>query len=507
MFKKSTSFLAAISVISLALTACSGGAGGQGPLPSAPGASTPMSGPPAVAGDAAAPESAAASEQAAAPERLAMPVIAHSFMRPNASVVTVSPKSLGIIAIGVGSALQVTVAQTGFTGSFAIAGCTGVAKASAVKGPSNKSTVQGLKAGSCSLTFTGTGGQKATLPITVTTTSLKLTGPLPSAATATVKIAQGSKVVGTPVVTLTACSNGCTIAVPAPVGNDTFTVNISDAGKHTLAVGNPNTVQVQAGKNTPGPPIISFLKVIGSLTWGSLPAASAGTAIGNKAVTVTAKDADGNVISGSYQHPISIGDGDTSGATTFQINAGSASNGLTKSTDALTLSYSGLAIVPATFQASSIGVTAAKAIFTPVLAGVVYTGPTSAPNNPEIDLYSNVPASSGFSGNFTATQTGWTNSPYNKAFVKYAFTAINGQTNNCPGATNPAYAVTPAIGAVGTAFTVSASTQLQGASDTSGYAGECLMTITGGAGQTKAVVLTYTSSSVGVGLRHRKHKP
>jgi hypothetical protein len=225
---------------------------------------------------------------------------------------------------------------------------------------------------------------------------------------------------------------------------------------------------------------------IKSIVWGKLPAGAAGKAFAKPiAVTITAKGSNGKPIKGAYAKPITLSNSDKSGATALLINGKPASkkNALKSSTDKVTLKYTGLAIKPATFDAKSAGAKAGKATFSPVLANIVYAGPKVS-SAAEIDLTSSTPATTGYSGAFTATQAGWTGS-FKKAFT-YTTATITGFANNCA----TAYVITPASGAVGTAYTVKGKT---GAA-----AGECAMTLTGGVGKTLRVVLTFTTTSVGV---------
>jgi hypothetical protein len=223
-----------------------------------------------------------------------------------------------------------------------------------------------------------------------------------------------------------------------------------------------------------------------SIVWGKLPAAKAGKAFKKPAaVTITAKGSNGKPITGAYAKPITLSDSDKTGATVLQINGKPASkkNALTSSTDKVTLKYTGLAIKPATFDANSKGAKAGKATFTPALANIVYAGPKVS-SAAEIDLTSSTPSTSGYSGSFTATQAGWTGK-FKKAFT-YAGSAIAGFTNNCA----TSYAITPGSGALGTAYTVKGKT--------GAVAGECAMTVSGGGGKTLRVVLTFTTTSVGI---------
>lgn len=424
-------------------------------------------------------------------------------VKPHAGM-TVTPSNLAVLLVGTAGAKTVKVADKGFSGTISSQStCKGIATVtpSSGKGPNLTVTIAGTKAGTCTATFSD-GTKSAKTTVAVTTTSLTLAGPLPSATSALVKITPGTTSVN---VALSKCATGCSIPVPAPPGNDNFAVTISDANGKTLATSTATSATVTAAKGNTVP--VAFVKTIGSIAWGAIPAGTGGTAFpaGGNSVKLTVKDVDGNVVTGTYANAIALGDTDKTGATSFAVN-GAAGTSVTKSTDAVTLKYSGLDIVAATLSAASTGVTTANATFTPAIPNVVYTGPKVS-NAPEVDNYSNAPNTTGFSGTFTATQAGWTNAPFNKPFTQ-GFAAIAAQANNCPSSSNPAFAVTPASGATGTAFTVSGSSALQAASDPSPFAGECKLTITGGAGKTAAVVLTYTASSVGVsGHGHGKVRP
>jgi hypothetical protein len=225
---------------------------------------------------------------------------------------------------------------------------------------------------------------------------------------------------------------------------------------------------------------------IKSIVIGKLPAATAGKAFKKPAaVTVTANGSNGKPITGTYAKPITLTDSDKSGATVLLINGKSASkkNTLTSSSDKVTLKYTGLAIKPAKFNASSPGAKSGKATFTPALANIVYSGPKVS-SAPEIDLTSSTPSTTGYSGAFTATQAGWTGS-FKKPFT-YTTSAVSGFTNNCA----TGYVITPGSGALGTSYTVKGKA--------GAVAGECAMTLSGGAGKTLRVLLTFTTTSVGV---------
>jgi hypothetical protein len=226
---------------------------------------------------------------------------------------------------------------------------------------------------------------------------------------------------------------------------------------------------------------------IKSLKWGKLPKADAGTAFkGPVTITLQAIGTNGKLISGAYATPVSLSDSDKLNATELLVNGKPVgkSNPVTGSTSVITLKYNGLAIEPATFAASASGSKTAKVQFAPKLSSIDYEGPTVS-SNPEIDLYSTTPATQGFSGTFSVTQDGWSGK-FKQPF-EYAFKGISGKSNNCPGPSG-AYLVSPASNRIATNYTVSATS--------SAGAGECLMTMTGGGGETVAITLTFTTSGI-----------
>lgn len=399
------------------------------------------------------------------------------------SKIKFSPSSASVLGIGPSTALKLTATEKGASFTISTTACKKFLTVKPTKGKSPlKLTLTGKKIGSCSLTFNDNKGNSVKLKASVTTTTLALAGPLPSAASANVTITPG----GTVNVAVPSCATaaGCSINVPAKAGTDTFAVTILDSAKKTLAV----TAAAVSGKITAAKAnkvSIPLVRTIASLAWGTIPAGTAGTAFAApQALTLTAKDADSNTITGTYASAVTLTDSDKSGATTL------APASVTSSSTAITLNYNGGAIGSASLTASATGVTPAVGTFSVSGATIVYTG-AKVSGNPEIDLYSNTPATAGYSGAFTATEAG-----YSAPFT-YTFAAISGQTNNCPGTGSAQYTTSPASGAAGTSFTVS--------STSANNAGECLMTISGGGGATLNVILTYTTSSIGV--NGKKHHP
>jgi hypothetical protein len=211
--------------------------------------------------------------------------------------------------------------------------------------------------------------------------------------------------------------------------------------------------------------------VVASLAISALPSAIAGTAFASAAsFAVTAKDPDGYVIVGPYQTAVTLTNSDVTGATTIATSGTDVppTGELLSSGDIATLSYNGLAIVPATITASATGATAGTGTFTPALQPVVIkTTDTLNPSYVGVDLYAT--SGAGSTATFTASEMGWTNAPYNKTLS--ASTASDCST----------IATLPTSG---TSFTVTVAS--------SPSAGNCAATIRDPFGQTQSVTLAYT---------------
>jgi hypothetical protein len=279
-----------------------------------------------------------------------------------------------------------------------------------------------------------------------------------------------------------ACTSGCAVGGPSvPPGSDNFTVTTYDA---INAAGNALSTQTQTFTVTVGvsnPLAITLLGIPKTFTITSIPAGTAGTAFGSPATLVLhVKDADGNTITGTYFHTVTITDSDVSSltnASSLILNSGTAASSVvsTASTDVLKLGYGGQAIAPATLTASATGATNGTATFTPTLSAIT---PTVA----EIDFYA--PTGTGSTGTFTVSEIGWSNSPYSQNFT-IALAAGCSTIGTLAGSPNA------------TSFTINVAG--------SPAVGSCLATLTDGAGQSHTVTLTYTTSSFTVNAHaHRK---
>ncbi len=129
--------------------------------------------------------------------------------------------------------------------------------------------------------------------------------------------------------------------------------------------------------------------------------------------------------------------------------------------------------MPATITASASGATSGTATFTPALQAISYSGPLVL-GSPEVDLYAT--SGTGSTGTFSASEVGWTNTPFDKTLNATMASACSSIATVSP--------------ASGTSFTITAV-----ASPTAGI---CTLTLSDGAGQTKSVTVTYTTSNLGV---------
>ncbi|NNM99479.1 MAG: hypothetical protein HKL91_06760 [Candidatus Eremiobacteraeota bacterium] len=280
---------------------------------------------------------------------------------------------------------------------------------------------------------------------------------------------------------ISAPSCPCVVNGPSvPPGSDGFTITTYD---HTGGTGNAisvatPTIAITAG--TTNNVTITLAGIPKTLAISGIPSASAGTVLSATALTVAARDADGNTITGPYASPISLADGDTTGATTLATSGSDSppSRELLSSTDTATLAYTGLAILPATLTASATGATNGTAIFAPTLHPIVYSGPLNGSSNAELDFYAT--SGTGSTLSFTASELGWTDSPYNKMLT-----------------------LAPASGC--SAILDSATSTLSGTTFTenvaaSPSAGTCTATLSDGVGQSLAggITFTYTVTNIGV---------
>jgi hypothetical protein len=221
------------------------------------------------------------------------------------------------------------------------------------------------------------------------------------------------------------------------------------------------------------------------------PTLTAGTAAAASALTIAVTDPGGGSIPSSpaqtFTTPITIADGDTTGATALLLNTttgtGSSSVQLTSSADVVKITYTGLAVPTFTITASGTGVSGsmqysvgdANLVYQPI----VPTGTTLCTTSvgcSSTDANYNAPTafvnSVGGTAVFGASETGW--SDFGKKFT------VTLDPTTCNG-------VATLTGSPGTSFTA-----------TGVAAGICTANIADGLGQSETVYISVTTTGIGV---------
>lgn len=220
-----------------------------------------------------------------------------------------------------------------------------------------------------------------------------------SPSTTSVAIAVGA---AAPVVANVTPGSTATIAVPAPVGTDTFVVTLYDAdnaGGTALAAGTVTTDIVEGRANTVTIVCEGIVATLALTVAQPAPLYGLSQSI---AMTLTAKDAGNSVIiaPGGYDNgPIEIADSDQSGHTQLQLGSAAPSGSVSVADPGATLSvvYDGSsAVTSATFTASmphgATTMTPATAVITPENAQVLVDTANGSPTiSPDI-LGGNLPA-------------------------------------------------------------------------------------------------------------------
>lgn len=314
------------------------------------------------------------------------------------------------------------------------------------------------------------------------------------------------------------CTSGCTIAgPPSPVGNDTFTLTTYDAtnaGGNALNTNSATFAIVQGVANNVN---VTLQGIVHAITISSIGASSAGSSASSALVgpngtgtKITAKDAAGQIITGTYANPITISDPDTNGdGTSVASSCPSYATGnptvapssvqFTSDSSTATFCYGGLAEVPITLTASASGATSGTATFTPTLHAPVYLAGSNTPPSvvvvtggvPDVQLFTTSGLGSTGSANFT--ENGWTNAPYDQTLgIAFDLTCSAGGPFSLYATAGAAFASST----TGTTFTIAAL-----ASPTA--EGACPSAVSDGltANPTHATAemdASYTTSSFGV---------
>jgi hypothetical protein len=167
----------------------------------------------------------------------------------------------------------------------------------------------------------------------------------------------------------------CTIAITLLAGNYTVTVDTYDqapvhgsipAGANLLSTTQNAPFSMVGGiTNSVG---VTLDGVPASLTVSGLPSGTIGSPTAATAFTVTALDAGGDIITGTYDRPVTLANSDGSGATTVATSGSDAppAGALLSSSDIATLAYTGGSITSATIGATATGAAGGHALFIPL---------------------------------------------------------------------------------------------------------------------------------------------
>ncbi|HTX57575.1 MAG TPA: hypothetical protein VMD47_10810, partial [Candidatus Acidoferrales bacterium] len=178
-----------------------------------------------------------------------------------------------------------------------------------------------------------------------------------SASTKSASIAVGSATPAT-----VNCTTTCSGTVSAPVGSDTFTVNLYDATNGTGNLLSTGTLMQTIVANTANSVNVTFNGVVNSLAVAIANVVTPGTA-GSVGVTVSALDADGNTIVGPGVYvnasgtpvTIALSNSDTSGNSTLSQTS------ITQPATGIELNYTAAFDVNPMISASASGFTTANA--------------------------------------------------------------------------------------------------------------------------------------------------
>jgi hypothetical protein len=304
----------------------------------------------------------------------------------------------------------------------------------------------------------------------------------------------------------------CTVSnVPAPVGsNVSYTFQVLDASNRVLT-------EATALENVPAGVVSTFNitlnGVVGALVVQNLPAGPLTAGVPSSSQTladiVRVNDPSGARITGADAFDtgktVTVTDNDTSGQTSLAGHPAAICSStlvctLSRGSDTVDLVYTGRAVAPApadafAVTATSTGVTTASATVTIDDSPIVVTGPISTDASGDGNIDNGSPTmfftSIAGSGTFTASELGWSNSPYNQKFGHDESTNSGsgvGSTKSCAGIAT----VTPASGTA-VSYTV-----------TPVGTGVCTVTISDGVGQTSKLYVSVATSQIILNGKHRE---
>jgi len=166
----------------------------------------------------------------------------------------------------------------------------------------------------------------------------------------------------------------CTIALQAPVGQDTFTIAQYDGPNATGTLLGSGTAMADVVAGSPflvQAVLNGVVKTIQLFLGTPLTAGVAGTTT----LAVIALDPDGNTIvgPGTYSAPIALSVNDPSGQTTLGTSTITGPSSVP-----VTVTYAGGLGTSATISASASGVTTASVVFTPIILAIYYVANANA---------------------------------------------------------------------------------------------------------------------------------
>ena len=320
----------------------------------------------------------------------------------------------------------------------------------------------------------------------------------------------------------------CTVpGPPSPPGTDRYTVTVFDTNGgagNALSTATKDFTIVAGSANT-GLGIVLFGIVKSFSAIGGIPSPNAGTTPTDTTLTVTALNAAGGAITGTYGDN-STGAGYLTAAPTGTLNGTPvtvsidevnplgatlvASGGATQntntnvtlhsSTETIKLHYAGLAENVKTFTVAATGATSNTAsTFQPTLQ------PITPSSGTQIDLYvDSTTGGIGSSGTSTFTEAGFTGATYQQSF-SFTFTPTSGYVTPC----TQIATISQGTGANVGVFTVTAPAA-NPPTPHGPAAGSCDLAINDNLTQsghisTAKTVVTYTTSSVSASAKHRKN--
>ncbi|MGD1065960.1 MAG: hypothetical protein ABR975_04025 [Vulcanimicrobiaceae bacterium] len=265
------------------------------------------------------------------------------------------------------------------------------------------------------------------------------------------------------------CNTGCTVTgPPSPPGTDGYTITLytaANAGGTALDTASQSYTIAEGSSNAES---MTLEGIVATLSFTALPTTwSAGTANGGGAgltVSVTALDALGNTITGTYENPVTLTDPDTNGDGTRLVAAtcpgayptgntaiSATTASFTSSTSTATFCYGGLAENPITLTASATGATSGTRGFSPILN--LPTSSTTTGAFVGTDAQLSAPTGTGSTGAITWSESGWTTTPYNQTLA----VDTSAETCSTGGPLSTFATVSPAYSSNTTVFTVTSA--------------------------------------------------